>query len=208
MRVFGLSKYFFWGEEVNYTVCTEFLGTRNVDEGGVVWKTKGPRKWPREGEREREAIGCRLLGQGPGSRASGTDRTVTGFSHWERCFELKVSLFFETKASGPSEDPSVNFLKNVGESVAAALSPLGKCPSFDISRVFGNQRAGGFQLGYCRGGAADVSLRPVRIRCLVSVNLDQVLHRRLLEVEFPDKFFIFPHRVKWNQPRISQHLVG
>ncbi|XP_064135347.1 sequestosome-1 isoform X2 [Loxodonta africana] len=27
-------------------------------------------------------------------------------------------------ASGPSEDPSVNFLKNVGESVAAALSPL------------------------------------------------------------------------------------
>nr|KAF6350260.1 sequestosome 1 [Myotis myotis] len=28
-------------------------------------------------------------------------------------------------ASGPSEDPSVNFLKNVGESVAAALSPLG-----------------------------------------------------------------------------------
>lgn len=56
-----------------------------------------------------------------------------------------MSLFFETKASGPSEDPSVNFLKNVGESVAAALSPLGKCPSFAISRAFGNQRAGGFQ---------------------------------------------------------------
>ena len=104
-----------------------------------------------------------------------------------------MSLFFETKASGPSEDPSVNFLKNVGESVAAALSPLGKCPSFDISRAFGNQRAGGFQSGYC---------------CLVSINLDQVLYHRLLEVEFPDKVFSFPHRVKWNQPRISQHLVG
>lgn len=32
-------------------------------------------------------------------------------------------------AAGPSEDPSVNFLKNVGESVAAALSPLGECAS-------------------------------------------------------------------------------
>ena len=34
-----------------------------------------------EREREREAVGCRLLGQGPGNRASGTDRTMTGFSH-------------------------------------------------------------------------------------------------------------------------------
>ena len=57
-------------------------------------------------------------------------------------------MFFETKASGPPEDPSVNFLKNVGESVAAALSPLGKCPSFDISRAFGNQSAGGYSVAF------------------------------------------------------------
>ncbi|XP_063460414.1 sequestosome-1 isoform X1 [Pan paniscus] len=36
------------------------------------------------------------------------------------------------KASGPSEDPSVNFLKNVGESVAAALSPLGIEVDIDV----------------------------------------------------------------------------
>lgn len=35
-------------------------------------------------------------------------------------------------ASGPSEDPSVNFLKNVGESVAAALSPLGIEVDIDV----------------------------------------------------------------------------
>ncbi|XP_023597218.1 sequestosome-1 isoform X2 [Trichechus manatus latirostris] len=34
--------------------------------------------------------------------------------------------------SGPSEDPSVNFLKNVGESVAAALSPLGIEVDIDV----------------------------------------------------------------------------
>uniref|UniRef100_A0A452VIS9 ZZ-type domain-containing protein n=1 Tax=Ursus maritimus TaxID=29073 RepID=A0A452VIS9_URSMA len=41
-------------------------------------------------------------------------------------------------AAGPSEDPSVNFLKNVGESVAAALSPLGKWRplSFERSSLF------------------------------------------------------------------------
>lgn len=53
-----------------------------------------------------------------------------------------------------------------------------------------------------------MSLRPVRIRCFRSISLDQVLHHRPLEVELPDKFFSFPHRVKWNQPRISQNLVG
>ncbi|KAF5918113.1 hypothetical protein HPG69_018454 [Diceros bicornis minor] len=35
-------------------------------------------------------------------------------------------------ASGPPEDPSVNFLKNVGESVAAALSPLGIEVDIDV----------------------------------------------------------------------------
>ncbi|XP_010330133.1 sequestosome-1 isoform X2 [Saimiri boliviensis] len=35
-------------------------------------------------------------------------------------------------ASGPSEDPSVNFLKNVGETVAAALSPLGIEVDIDV----------------------------------------------------------------------------
>ncbi|CAI9168112.1 unnamed protein product [Rangifer tarandus platyrhynchus] len=35
-------------------------------------------------------------------------------------------------ASGPSEDPSVNFLKNVGESGAAALSPLGIEVDIDV----------------------------------------------------------------------------
>ncbi|KAF6281418.1 sequestosome 1 [Rhinolophus ferrumequinum] len=35
-------------------------------------------------------------------------------------------------ASGPLEDPSVNFLKNVGESVAAALSPLGIEVDIDV----------------------------------------------------------------------------
>ncbi|XP_032251610.1 sequestosome-1 isoform X1 [Phoca vitulina] len=35
-------------------------------------------------------------------------------------------------AAGPSEDPSVNFLKNVGESVAAALSPLGIEVDIDV----------------------------------------------------------------------------
>ncbi|XP_052051592.1 sequestosome-1 isoform X5 [Apodemus sylvaticus] len=35
-------------------------------------------------------------------------------------------------ASAPSEDPSVNFLKNVGESVAAALSPLGIEVDIDV----------------------------------------------------------------------------
>ncbi|XP_029411477.1 sequestosome-1 isoform X3 [Nannospalax galili] len=35
-------------------------------------------------------------------------------------------------ASGPSEDPSVKFLKNVGESVAAALSPLGIEVDIDV----------------------------------------------------------------------------
>lgn len=35
-------------------------------------------------------------------------------------------------APGPSEDPSVNFLKNVGESVAAALSPLGIEVDIDV----------------------------------------------------------------------------
>ncbi|XP_038183136.1 sequestosome-1 isoform X1 [Arvicola amphibius] len=35
-------------------------------------------------------------------------------------------------ASGPAEDPSVNFLKNVGESVAAALSPLGIEVDIDV----------------------------------------------------------------------------
>ncbi|KAK2492520.1 hypothetical protein MC885_010873 [Smutsia gigantea] len=35
-------------------------------------------------------------------------------------------------ASGPSEDASVNFLKNVGESVAAALSPLGIEVDIDV----------------------------------------------------------------------------
>ncbi|ELW66878.1 Sequestosome-1 [Tupaia chinensis] len=34
--------------------------------------------------------------------------------------------------AGPSEDPSVNFLKNVGESVAAALSPLGIEVDIDV----------------------------------------------------------------------------
>lgn len=50
-------------------------------------------------------------------------------------------FFFKFKASGPSEDPSVNFLKNVGESVAAALSPLGEClPVCPLlpARPFGN----------------------------------------------------------------------
>uniref|UniRef100_A0A8C8ZDN8 Sequestosome 1 n=1 Tax=Prolemur simus TaxID=1328070 RepID=A0A8C8ZDN8_PROSS len=35
-------------------------------------------------------------------------------------------------ASGPSEDPSVSFLKNVGESVAAALGPLGIEVDIDV----------------------------------------------------------------------------
>ncbi|XP_021564601.1 sequestosome-1 isoform X2 [Carlito syrichta] len=35
-------------------------------------------------------------------------------------------------ASGPTEDPSVNFLKNVGETVAAALSPLGIEVDIDV----------------------------------------------------------------------------
>ncbi|XP_075398218.1 sequestosome-1 isoform X2 [Tenrec ecaudatus] len=35
-------------------------------------------------------------------------------------------------AAGPSEDPSVNFLKNVGQSVAAALSPLGIEVDIDV----------------------------------------------------------------------------
>lgn len=40
---------------------------------------------------------------------------------------IPLSVFFPVSASvGPSEDPGMNFLKNVGESVAAALSPLGK----------------------------------------------------------------------------------
>ncbi|XP_051023380.1 sequestosome-1 isoform X3 [Acomys russatus] len=38
----------------------------------------------------------------------------------------------EPAASAPSEDPSVNFLKNVGESVAAALSPLGIEVDIDV----------------------------------------------------------------------------
>ncbi|XP_017206323.1 sequestosome-1 isoform X2 [Oryctolagus cuniculus] len=40
-----------------------------------------------------------------------------------RAGEARPSCAAES-ASGPSEDPNVNFLKNVGESVAAALSPL------------------------------------------------------------------------------------
>ena len=40
-----------------------------------------PEKQGLKGGGEREAIEYRLLGPGPRSRASGTDRTVTGFSH-------------------------------------------------------------------------------------------------------------------------------
>jgi len=57
------------------------------------------------------------------------DRTITGVEVIEKPALNRtffVFVFLKTKAAGPSEDPSVNFLKNVGESVAAALSPLGK----------------------------------------------------------------------------------
>ncbi|XP_054984628.1 sequestosome-1 isoform X1 [Sorex araneus] len=38
----------------------------------------------------------------------------------------------DAAGTGPAEDPSVNFLKNVGESVAAALSPLGIEVDIDV----------------------------------------------------------------------------
>lgn len=94
------------------------LSTRGTQEPGAV-----------------ESLG-RLPGQDPlgmGGTCEEGDRIITGIV----CTFFVFFFFFETEAAGSSEDPSVNFLKNVGESVAAALSPLGKWwpLSFESSSV-------------------------------------------------------------------------
>nr|XP_023408760.1 sequestosome-1 [Loxodonta africana] len=60
-------------------------------------------------------------------------------------------------ASGPSEDPSVNFLKNVGESVAAALSPLGKWALLFYSSLMCSHEfiPGQMESDNCSGGDDD-----------------------------------------------------
>uniref|UniRef100_G3U657 Sequestosome-1 n=1 Tax=Loxodonta africana TaxID=9785 RepID=G3U657_LOXAF len=79
-------------------------------------------------------------------------------------------------ASGPSEDPSVNFLKNVGESVAAALSPLA-VEYFVIHFEHGLLMA--FTSDFVEGWVTDVALRLLNMCCL-QASLCQVLgHRQL-----------------------------
>ncbi|KAM6224820.1 sequestosome-1 [Rhynchocyon petersi] len=68
----------------------------------------------------------------------------SGFPGWEmgppgtwsprppRTGDARPSTAASETVSGPSEDASVNFLKNVGESVAAALSPLGIEVDIDV----------------------------------------------------------------------------
>lgn len=93
------------------------------------------------GSRREFGKAARTRPPGDGGTCEEGDSMVTGI---EVCFVH--FFFFATEAAGPSEDPSVNFLKNVGESVAAALSPLGKwwLLSFESSSVLlGEGVAGG-----------------------------------------------------------------